>query len=290
MPGSTTHFREWYRTSDRLADWLWDNTRPHLPRPKRQQPSDGRVVILGDTAIPEDYKRILALGPKFCFEPAFTPPEKVALVKSMARRVAEEERPRFITECVDVLSRTTTSDRKEQHVRKLVNFGIRNNLRFLTSDKEGCFVVIPEGLFQEKALTAIKKNFVRVDVKASSRWTPVSSPSAHREGHYGSKPIRAHRTTASPNQDYGIIASPRRSCTMPDDAEPQGRTEGGSTTPPTPATTTTNLAQPQRRRQRPIVATSSRQADNGSPTPIPIKIKGHCRRSQGIQIKIPIGT
>ncbi|KAH7953172.1 hypothetical protein HPB49_005513 [Dermacentor silvarum] len=45
-----------------------------------------------------------------------------------------------------------------------------------------------------------------------------------------------------------------------------------------------------RRRQRPIVATSSRQADNGSPTPIPIKIEGHCHRSQGIQIKISIGT
>ncbi|KAH7985883.1 hypothetical protein HPB49_026240 [Dermacentor silvarum] len=64
-----------------------------------------------------------------------------------------------------------------------------------------------------------------------SHWTPVSSLSAHREGHYGRKPVRAHRTTASTNQDYGVIASPRRSCTMPADAELQGRTEGGSTTP-----------------------------------------------------------
>ncbi|KAH7979673.1 hypothetical protein HPB49_010400 [Dermacentor silvarum] len=74
---------------------------------------------------------------------------------------------------------------------------------------------------------------VAVPEATGSRWTPVSSSSAHREGHYGPKPVRAHRTTASPNQDYGIIASPRRSGTMPDDAEPQGRTEGGSTTPPT---------------------------------------------------------
>ncbi|KAH7937048.1 hypothetical protein HPB49_007565 [Dermacentor silvarum] len=44
------------------------------------------------------------------------------------------------------------------------------------------------------------------------------------------------------------------------------------------------------KQRQPIVATSSRQAENGSPTPIPIKIEGHCRRSQGIQIKIPIGT
>ncbi|KAH7941776.1 hypothetical protein HPB49_017438 [Dermacentor silvarum] len=65
---------------------------------------------------------------------------------------------------------------------------------------------------------------------------------AYRDPPPSTAPLRHSRLTqmeagadslASPNEDYGIVASPRRSCTMPDDAEPQGRTEGGSTTPPT---------------------------------------------------------
>lgn len=68
---------------------------------------------------------------------------------------------------MDVLTRTTTSSGKQPHVRKLVHFGITNELRFLTSDKEGCFVILPDGLFQEKAITAVKKNFVRVNKIAS---------------------------------------------------------------------------------------------------------------------------
>lgn len=160
-------FRDWCKTSDKVADWLWDNSRPHLPRPKKPKPTDGKVITLGDCAIPKDYKKILGLGPKFCFEPSFTPPEKVALTKNLARRVLEEERPRFITECVDVLKRTSTTSGKQQHVRTLVDFGISNNLRFLTSDKEGCFVILPDGLFQTKALSAVKKNFVPVNKKAS---------------------------------------------------------------------------------------------------------------------------
>ncbi|KAL3199759.1 hypothetical protein MRX96_043794 [Rhipicephalus microplus] len=109
-------FRDWCQTSDKVADWLWDNSRPHLPRPKKPKPTDGKVITLGDCAIPKDYKKILGLGPKFCFEPSFTPPEKVALTKNLARRVLEEERPRFITECVDVLKRTSTTSGKQQHV------------------------------------------------------------------------------------------------------------------------------------------------------------------------------
>ncbi|KAH9364485.1 hypothetical protein HPB48_018059 [Haemaphysalis longicornis] len=42
-----------------------------------------------------------------------------------------------------------------------------NNLRILQSDKEGCFVVMPSGEFNERALVAITSNFAQRKVKPS---------------------------------------------------------------------------------------------------------------------------
>ncbi|XP_077536177.1 uncharacterized protein LOC144148527, partial [Haemaphysalis longicornis] len=51
-------------------------------------------------------RRRVALGPKFCREPVLSPPEKLALYRSVWWRVPEGDRCRFIAEPVDVASRS----------------------------------------------------------------------------------------------------------------------------------------------------------------------------------------
>lgn len=109
----------------------------------------------------------LGLGPKFCVEPAFEPPEKIALTRNISRAVPEEERQGFATECVDVLSSTEGTRCKSQPVRECVEFAVSNRLHVMTSDKEDCSVIAPADLFSVRAVEAVRKTCQPIDVKAS---------------------------------------------------------------------------------------------------------------------------
>ncbi|XP_040079191.1 uncharacterized protein LOC115318693, partial [Ixodes scapularis] len=146
------------------TEFLWQSIRPHLPTKKDKVPSQaGKFTILGDITIPPDVGKRLEVGPKFCYEPVLSPPELVTLAKKVAYRTVEEDRPRCISECVDNLQ----LPQKRGPVgpfRPLVEYMVTNGLRVLLSDKEGHFVVLPDGQYNEKARAAIEKNFRPVQV------------------------------------------------------------------------------------------------------------------------------
>ncbi|KAH7983047.1 hypothetical protein HPB52_008843 [Rhipicephalus sanguineus] len=61
---------------------------------------------MDDVHIPEEHKKVLQLGRKFCLEPNLRPVDKVALARSVSRKVEEEDKSRCITECVELLPRS----------------------------------------------------------------------------------------------------------------------------------------------------------------------------------------
>lgn len=85
--------------------------------------------------------------------------------RSVSWRVSEEDRPRFITEAVGVVARSQVTRRRTLNVKGLVSYAVNNDFHLMTSDKEGFFVVAPETAFSQKAMQAVTKNFVPVDVK-----------------------------------------------------------------------------------------------------------------------------
>ncbi|XP_042150264.1 uncharacterized protein LOC120836611, partial [Ixodes scapularis] len=128
------------------TEFLWHTVRLTLPPKKKTPCKEGKILILGEQSVPEVHQDLLKKGPKFCFEPGLDRVDKLVLSRSVSRRVAEEQRPRCIEECVGILSSYLTS----------------NGLRILLSDKEGFFVILPEGNFDEKANAAVQKNFRQV--------------------------------------------------------------------------------------------------------------------------------
>ncbi|XP_042149365.1 uncharacterized protein LOC121837684, partial [Ixodes scapularis] len=149
------------------TEFLWQRIRPQLPKKTDlMTPSTRGYTTLGEAEIPPEIGKPLELGPMFCFEPVLSPPELVTLAKNVAEKATEGDRPRCIHECVEVLQ----SPRRRGQVcpiTTLVDFMVDSDLRVMLSDKEGQFVVLPKGMFNEKANAAIEKNFrpVNVDLK-----------------------------------------------------------------------------------------------------------------------------
>lgn len=85
------------------------------------------------------------------------------MVHKVADRVNEQDRERVIGDGVDCLSGTTSHMSKAKPpFGKIVSVLKQRELALVEADKEGGFVVMSEGMFQEKALVAIKKNFKAV--------------------------------------------------------------------------------------------------------------------------------
>ncbi|XP_077498752.1 uncharacterized protein LOC144109846 [Amblyomma americanum] len=153
-------YRGWCATSDRLTEFLWNNVRPRLPtKNKKSGLQEGKVFSFVDQQIPESISSVLKLGPKHAFEPTLDKAEKLTLSRSIAKKVEENDRPRCITECVEVLERTMTKAAKRNPVGTIAKWMCSKDLRVLLSDKEGCFTIFSESQFQEKALAAVMKNF-----------------------------------------------------------------------------------------------------------------------------------
>ncbi|KAG0428024.1 hypothetical protein HPB47_024969 [Ixodes persulcatus] len=78
--------------------------------------------------------------------------------------VVPEEKERCLSEAVDTLLLRTTVQRVEPRTSCVVSYLQENNLKLLTGGKEGGFVVLPQGLYDEKSSKAITKDFKQVDV------------------------------------------------------------------------------------------------------------------------------
>ncbi|KAH9374825.1 hypothetical protein HPB48_017660 [Haemaphysalis longicornis] len=82
------------------------------------------------------------------------------MVRGVASRVSEQDRERAIGDGVDCLIRTESDKpQKRPPFRKFVTCLQKEGLAIVEADKEGGFVVMPQGMFDAKAHEAIQKNF-----------------------------------------------------------------------------------------------------------------------------------
>lgn len=81
--------------------------------------------------------------------------------------VPEKDLPRFIAEAVDISPVLKVCGASPQPVRECVEFAVSNRLHEMTSDEEGCFVIIPDRTFSVKTFDAARKNFWPIGVKPS---------------------------------------------------------------------------------------------------------------------------
>lgn len=114
--------------------------------------------------LPENVKNILQKGRKHSVEPPSTRHRMLAMVRRLGARVSDEERDRAIGNGVATLVRTVS---KRPATRppfgNIVAALRRNDLSVVQADKEGGFVVLSSGAFQQRAESAISKNFRQVD-------------------------------------------------------------------------------------------------------------------------------
>ncbi|KAG0433902.1 hypothetical protein HPB47_019496 [Ixodes persulcatus] len=77
----------------------------------------------------------------------------------MGDKAKPEDRERCVADGVDVLQRLEGKTTRKFKTNTIVDYFLEHNLKLLTSDKEGGFVVLPEALYKTKAKEAIQKNF-----------------------------------------------------------------------------------------------------------------------------------
>ncbi|XP_077548301.1 uncharacterized protein LOC144161514 [Haemaphysalis longicornis] len=155
-------FREGSAHADCITEALWNYVRPFLPRKEKKLAAEGKLLILGDTPVQERHQNVLKVRPKCCVEPSLSAVEQLALTRDIARCVPEKERERCVVECVDAVCNLKKSHRVKPKVRDVACHLSANGLRVIQSDKEGHFVVLPEDMFQAKALLALDKCFKEV--------------------------------------------------------------------------------------------------------------------------------
>ncbi|KAK8766099.1 hypothetical protein V5799_007120 [Amblyomma americanum] len=147
---------------------MWKTVRLTLPAQKRRTVAQGKLLILRDEEIDARHKRTLERGPKFCLQPDVSPVDLLATSRNIARHVPEDEKSRFLIEATDVIAARKREQRPQYRLKPVCDYPVDNQLRLLVSDKEGFFVVVPNGIFNEKASAAIAKTFKKVKAKPSS--------------------------------------------------------------------------------------------------------------------------
>lgn len=70
-----------------------------------------------------------------------------------------------ISASVVTLARTVGRPRVQWHITPAVDYFLSSGLRVTVSDKEGYFLVLPEGMFAEKSAKAMDKKFVPLQAK-----------------------------------------------------------------------------------------------------------------------------
>lgn len=121
-----------------MTDFLWNNARPRLPKLSGVPGPVSKVENLADAAIPERHLETLKLGPKFCVEPRLSPVEKVASARNVSKLVTDDERPRCVSECADVILRNLQEKpRKSVRLQPIADSLREKKLKLMTADKEG---------------------------------------------------------------------------------------------------------------------------------------------------------
>lgn len=103
---STSSYQEWCRTSNEYGEFLCNIVRPTLPTKTKSATTEGKLLNLSASPLPESVQSKLRLGPKFGFEPSLNPVEKVVMARTVSGRVEDDLRPRCVVECVNALTRT----------------------------------------------------------------------------------------------------------------------------------------------------------------------------------------
>ncbi|KAG0413168.1 hypothetical protein HPB47_009681 [Ixodes persulcatus] len=154
-------FRACKREAVRVTEFLWERKRALLPKKLQGQPGiKDNVVLLGAATVPTPVMNILGKGPKFAMEPSVMPSDLLALVRQVSAKTSEDNRDRCLHDCGERMIKG--KDRRplpRMKVGPMVQLFNESKLKLLQSHKEGGFVAVPEGLFQERARQAVLKNF-----------------------------------------------------------------------------------------------------------------------------------
>ncbi|KAG0417925.1 hypothetical protein HPB47_005255 [Ixodes persulcatus] len=126
---------------------------------RRNEGGQQEVTVLEDVILPKQIKDCLDKGPKYSQEPCMNPVSKLSLIRWMGDKAKPEDRERCVADGVDVLQRLEGKTTRKFKTNTIVDYFLEHNLKLLTSDKEGGFVVLPEALYKTKAKEAIQKNF-----------------------------------------------------------------------------------------------------------------------------------
>nr|XP_037290089.1 uncharacterized protein LOC119185061 [Rhipicephalus microplus] len=163
-PGRTRHAtREWKNLLAIVSsgtEFMWKQTLPGLRAsiPKKTVPTTCSVRTTGQVSLPDYVENALKLGPKFAVEPRLSAPELLSLVRRISKCAPEGEANRCISEGVDVISRKNIGASRVP-VSRVVSFLKQKRLCVLPADKEGGFVVLGEGDYDERACSAVAKVF-----------------------------------------------------------------------------------------------------------------------------------
>ncbi|KAH7973266.1 hypothetical protein HPB52_023331 [Rhipicephalus sanguineus] len=167
--GSVRRAKQKWREFSRLlafsteAFWhrVLDSLRPLVP--PKVLPSEDRLHSSGDVELPEDFGRILRLGPKFAVQPRKDAAELLACVRDVARRAPEDERDSCVAQGMNVLASCGQQLSGVRLVR-LVTTLREHELCVLPADKEGRFAVLRQEVYRElgqKLYTNRRRKFSR---------------------------------------------------------------------------------------------------------------------------------
>ncbi|KAH7964066.1 hypothetical protein HPB51_027696 [Rhipicephalus microplus] len=123
--------------------------------------------VLGNVVLPEKVALVLKNRPKFSVVPKVSAHKLLALNQGISRSADEENRERCLLEGANSFLRNRRNGRPKLTTGRVVSYFKEHELSLLQADKEGGFVVMSTSGFQDKASSAIMKNFESTTVKAS---------------------------------------------------------------------------------------------------------------------------
>lgn len=102
-------FAKLKKTIASTTEFLWHRARVSFPQGQSKSNQEDTLKVLGGTVLPNDVKKELNRGPKFCYQPHTNRPQLVATIRRMGGLVDEEEdRGRAIGDGIDCLLRNAS--------------------------------------------------------------------------------------------------------------------------------------------------------------------------------------
>ncbi|KAH6935108.1 hypothetical protein HPB50_003424 [Hyalomma asiaticum] len=100
---SWREFLAWQKTSNQIAGWMWYVARLSLPKPQMMKADNSRVMVFREGHLQEKHRILFGLELKFAHQTTLSPPEMIALARTVTHEGTEEDRPRFTAERVEVI-------------------------------------------------------------------------------------------------------------------------------------------------------------------------------------------